>query len=113
MFSAECRQFRDVSNNVTLLPTNNTHFSSTFFSNPGNISNIWCSSISDSSPNVILTFTEPLYLLYAVVRGSNMYYIPEFSIIYENSSGESVTYTNVDGVSVRYMHTIIKMCIVM
>ena len=64
----------------------------------------WCSSISDSSPNVTLTFTEPVYLLYAVVRGLEAYYVTNFSLIYESPSSESVTYMSVDGISVRQFH---------
>ena len=63
---------------------------------------VWCAWISDSSPNANMTFAEPLYFLYAVTRGSVSRYVTKFSLTY-NSSGESVTYTNVDGYSVRYV----------
>ena len=63
---------------------------------------VWCASSSDSTPNTNVIFTEPFLLLYAVVRGNNIYYVTDFSLTYENSSGESVTYMDVDGDSVRY-----------
>ena len=67
-----------------------------------NISNAWCSNYSDTSPNANLTFTTPLHLLYAVVRGINdEFFVSNFSLTYENPSGESVVYKNVDGISVR------------
>ena len=74
---------------------------------------VWCAESSDSAPNVKLNFTEPVYLIYAVFRGENSfnYYVTNFSLIYQNSSNdhENVTYTDVDGNSVRisymYMQT--------
>ena len=66
------------------------------------ISNGWCAASSDSSPTVTLPFTEPLYLLYAIVRGDRPDYVSKFSVTYENSSGEHMTYTTVDGTMVRY-----------
>ena len=76
--------------------------SSSYSASYEDISNVWCSSDSDTSPNVHLTFTEPLYLLYFVARGDHTYnnYVTNFSMIYGEPSGDSVTYTNVDGISV-------------
>ena len=63
---------------------------------------MWCSNISDSSPNINFTFTEPVYLPYAVVRGlTEDFFVSNFSLTYENPSGESMIYMNVDGISVR------------
>ena len=70
---------------------------------------VWCAYSSDSTPNANVIFTEPLLLLYAVVRGNDIYYVTEFSLTYENSSGENVTYVDVDGDSVRYF--IIKLAL--
>ena len=76
------------------------------------ISDIWCARSSDPSPNVTLNFTEPLYLLYAVVRGyGSSYYVTNFSFVYENLSGERITYMNVNGTSVRHF-IIYKLCVV-
>jgi len=69
------------------------------------ISDGWCTSSIDQSPNVILTFTEPLYLLYYIARGDGRDYVTDFSLMYENLSGERVTYMNVNGVSVRHSIT--------
>ena len=65
------------------------------------ISSVWCARSTDPSPNITLSFTEPLYLLYAVVRGDGSDYVSGFSFMYANSSGEHVTYMTVDGTSVR------------
>ena len=64
---------------------------------------VWCAYVRlrDSSPNANMTFAEPLYFLYAIVRGDDDHYVTEFSLTYRNSSGDSVTYMNVDGYSVR------------
>ena len=58
-----------------------------------------CAILSGLS-NARLTFTEPVYLLYAEVRGYSDQYVTKFLLTYENSSGERVTYMNVDGFSV-------------
>ena len=63
---------------------------------------VWCAWLSDSSPNVNMTFAEPLYFLYAVISGNNDGYVTKFSLAYRNSSGDNVNYTNVNGNSVRY-----------
>ena len=71
------------------------------------ISDEWCANrrSSDPSPNVTLNFTEQVYLIYAVVRGSGFsFYVTNFSFVYENQSDERVTYMNVSGVSVRYRY---------
>ena len=99
LFSVECSQITAVSNNGSLLPTENIVFSSILVTM--DISGGWCVGSSDLSPNVNLTFTMPLYLLHAIVRGYGSNYVSDFSLIYENASSERVTYTNVDGDSVR------------
>ena len=76
-------------------------FSSSLSSLYEDISRGWCAASSDSSPTVTLSFTEPLYLLYAIVRGDGSDYVSDFSIMYENSSGEHVMYMTVDGMLVR------------
>ena len=96
MFSVECSQITAVSNNASLLPAENIVFSSILGSAYMDISDGWCARSSDPSPNVTLTFTMPLNLLYAVVRGDGSDYVSDFSLIYENASSERVTYTNVD-----------------
>ena len=101
MFSVECSQIRAVSNNNTLLPVGNIIFSSYLSSSYMDISSGWCASSTDPSPNATLSFTEPLYLLYAVVRGDGWDYVSGFSFMYANSSGERETYVTVDGTSVR------------
>ena len=63
---------------------------------------VWCTWLRDQSVNANMTFAEPLYLLYAVTRGNNNGYVTKFSLTYGNSSGESVTYMDVNGNSVRY-----------
>ena len=115
MFSAECGQIRELSSNTTLLPERNIDLSSSYSSSYEDISSVWCSSNSDSSPNAHLTFTEPLYLLYFVARGDHTYnnYVTNFSLNYRMPSGESETYTNVDGNSVSnygYTHVICLLC---
>ena len=99
MFSVECRQ-------INLLPAaDNITYSYSTYDSSYSTADVWCAHTTtlDSSPNVNMTFTEPLYLLYFVARGRDTYeyYVTNFSLIYENPSGESVTYTNVDGYSVR------------
>ena len=101
MFSVECSQIRAVSNNNTLLPVENIIFSSYLSPSYMDISSGWCALGRDLSPNANLTFTEPLYLLYAVVRGDVPDYVSGFSFIYANSSGERVTYMTVDRTLVR------------
>ena len=64
---------------------------------------VWCAWLFDSSPNVNMTFAEPLYLLYAVIRGNNNGYVTRFLLTYRNSFGDSVNYMNMiqNGNSVR------------
>ena len=82
-----------------MLTPENTEFST--YSSTSTM-DVWCAWLSDSSPNANMTFAEPLYLLYAVIRGNNNSYATRFSLTYKNSSGDSVNYTNVNGNSVRY-----------
>ena len=102
MFSVECRQITEITANASLLPTQNIEYST--YSTLSNMA-VWCTEFesSDPSPYVKLNFTEPVYLIYAEFRGNGIhnYYVTNFSLIYQNSSNESVTYTDVDGNSVR------------
>ena len=96
-FSVECSQIRAVSKNNTLLPPEDIVFSS-YLRSYMDISSGWCAATSiDSLRTVTLTFTEPLYLFYVIARGHGSDYVSEFSITYENSSGEHMTYVTVDG----------------
>ena len=66
--------------------------------NDMNISTQWCSNHgAGMSTSVLLTFVEPVYLLYAL--GS--FHDTDFSITYKNSFGENITYMNMDGIYVR------------
>ena len=102
MFCVECRQIQDITINTSLLPDENISYS-TNFSRYTSISNVWCADSEDSSPDVNLSFTEPVYLLHAVFRGRSCYnnYVTNFSMVYRSPSGEDVTYMNVNGSSVR------------
>ena len=94
MFSVECSQ-------INLVPVN--------FSFASVLSNVdvWCPALP--SPNVTLTFTEPYYLLYIVIRRIRNSNVTTFSLSYENSSSENVTYVNVDGVYVRHLTAVIAL----
>ena len=89
MFSVECNQ------NV-LIPVD---FSDVSFSLN---MDVWC---TDSLlPQIIaVTFNEPIYLLYAAIRGNGVNDVTRFSLSYENSSGARVRYVNVDGINVRQL----------
>ena len=94
--SIECSQIRAISNNISLLPTENIdYYPPNMYYGDMNISTGWCPNI-DMLPSVLLTFVEPVYLLYIV--GS---FYTDFSITYENSFGENITYMNMDGIYVR------------
>ena len=84
-----------------MLPAENvTYFPSSDMDNEDmNISTRWCFDVFMSSPRVHLNFVEPVYLVYAV--GSFYNHSTGFSITYKNSSSESVTYTNLNGIYVR------------
>ena len=97
--SIECSQIRAISNNNSILPTDNIDYSPHNMHNENNmnISTQWCSyHDADMSPSVLLTFVEPVYLLYAL--GS---FYTDFSVTYKNSFGENITYMNMDGIYVR------------
>ena len=97
--SIECSHIRAISNNNSILPTNNIDYSprNMLDENNMNISTLWCSNHDiDMSPSVLLTFVEPVYLLYAL--GS---FYTDFSITYKNSFGKNITYMNMDGIYVR------------
>ena len=89
MFSVECNQ-------INLIPVN--------FSSVSVLSNmnVWCTG---SIPAQIATvnFTEPVYLLYAVISRNGNFDVTRFSLSYENSSNASVPYVNVDGINVRQL----------
>ena len=89
MFSVECNQ-------INLIPVD---FSSVSFSSN---MDVWC---IDSLPTQIVTgtFPEPVYLLYAVIRGNGVNDVTRFSLSYEDSSGARVRYVNVDGTNVRQL----------
>ena len=107
-------QIIDVNSVASLLPAENINFSSifnssTFNSSFTNISDVWCTELKDKSPHVTLNFTEPLYLLYAVIRGDPpIYYVTNFSFVYENPSVEGITYVNVNGTSVSLVIQVIN-----
>ena len=82
---------------INLLPPQSTKLSTGWYTST---MDVWCAYTTDSSPNANMTFAEPLYFLYAVTRGNGDRYVTAFSLTYGNSSGESVTYMNVDGYSV-------------
>ena len=92
MFSVECGA-------INILPPQSTVFSR--YASTYSTTDVWCTRLYDSSPNANMTFSEPLYLLFAIVRGNRYGYVTKYSLKYENSSGENVTYMNVDGNSVR------------
>ena len=112
-----CSQIIDVNNVASLLPAENINFSSIFNSSIfnssfTNISDVWCTELKDKSPRVTLNFTEPLYLLYAVIRGNPpIYYVTNFSFVYENPSVEGIAYVNVNGTSVSLVIQVIIVCI--
>ena len=89
MFSVECNQ-------TNLIPVN--------FSSVSTLSNmdVWCTN-SLSLQTVTVTFIEPIYLLYVVIRGNGDNDVTRFSLSYENSSGAIVSYVNVDGINVRQL----------
>ena len=73
MFSVECNQ-------TNLIPVD---FSDVSFSSN---MDVWCTD-SLSLQIVAVTFLEPVYLLYAVIRGNGVNDLTRFSLSYENSSG--------------------------
>ena len=83
MFSIECRQ-------IDLLTPEDIDFTPDGYTLLDGCANIFGFSTAQ------LTFTEPIYLLHAEVRGYSDHYVTRFSLIYENSFGEIVTYMNVD-----------------
>ena len=88
MLPVECNQ-------TNMIPVD---FSSVSFSSN---MDVWC---TDSLlPYVIVTFTKPVYLLYAVIRGNGLNDVTSFLLLYENSSSARVRYVNVDGINVRQL----------
>ena len=98
----ECPEINNLSDNRTLLPDDNVYESSTYSAIDGtedDVREAWCALAADSTPEVILTFTQPLYITYAITRGVSIYWLTEYSYFYVGSSGRSL-YTDVDGISV-------------
>jgi len=92
----------NLSDNRTLLPDANVDVSSTYSAIVGtrdDVREAWCAQGTDSTPDVILTFTQSLYILYAITRGVSIYYLREYSYYTVGTSGRSL-YTDVDGRSV-------------
>ena len=101
---------RVVSNDINLLPARNITYSDPPI-NPPLRWGIEEPHVQGSS-YVILHFTQPVYLLYVIVRGFGITF--NFSLMYENLSGERVTYMTVDGASVRnHMYNYIAACMYM
>ena len=99
---AECPVVTNLGDNRTLLPDNNIEVSSDHGPIAGNqrdVREVWCASGTDSTPSVILTFTEPLYIVYATTRGTSIYWVRDYSYYFVNTVGRSL-YSNVDGQSV-------------
>ena len=65
-----------------------------------------CANETVNTPNVMLEFTQSLYLLNVTVRHLG-FKRSNFSIMYANSSGHRVPYMTVDGVSVRLVYNYI------
>lgn len=98
----ECPEINNLSDNRTLLPDDNVYESSTYSAIVGTENDVreaWCAQGTDNTPNVILTFTQPLYITYATTRGVSIYWLREYSYYIAGSSGRSL-YTDVDGTSV-------------
>ena len=89
MLSVECSQ-------INLIPVN---FSTVSFSSN---MDVWCTE-SSLPQNVTVTFTEQVYLLYAVISRNGNFDVTRFSLSYENSSNASVPYVNVDEINVRQL----------
>ena len=102
---------RAVSDDINLLPTGSIMYSSLL---PPLVNASLGSGIREhnGSSYVILHFTQPVYLLYVTVIGFGITF--NFSFMYENLSGECVTYMTVDGASVRnHMYSYITACMYM
>ena len=87
MFSVECNQI-----NVM-----DIDFSSV---SPSSNMDVWCTDTL-LAQIVTVIFPEPVYLLYAVIRGNGLNDVTRFSLSYENLSGARDRYVNVDGINVR------------
>ena len=103
IFCVECREIQAVSNDNNLLPAETIMYSS-FNPRPVSLMNEWCANETETSPYVILPFTQLLYLLYARVRQLESHGGCNVSFMYANSSGHRVTYMTVDRVSVRHTY---------
>ena len=89
MFSVECNQI-----NVMDIDFSSVSASSNM--------DVWCTDTL-LAQIVTNTFSEPVYLLYAVIRGNGVDDVTRFSLSYENLSGARVLYVNVDGINVRQL----------
>ena len=87
MFSVECNQ------------TNMMDIDSSSVSPSSNM-DVWCTDAL-SLQFVTIPFPEPVYLLYAVIRGNGDNDVTRFSLSYENLSGARVIYVNVYGINVK------------
>lgn len=98
----ECPEINNLSDNRTLLPDANVYESTTYSAIVGtrdDVREAWCASGVDNTPTVILTFTQPLYIMYATTRGVSIYWLREYSYFTVGSTGRAL-YSDVDGTSV-------------
>ena len=98
----ECPVVNNLGDDRALLPDSNIDVSTDYEPIVGNqhdVREVWCASGTDSTPTIILTFTEPLYIVYATTRGTSIYWIRDYSYYFVNSFGRRL-YSNVDGQSV-------------
>ena len=93
MFSVECNQI-----NVMDIDFSSVSASSNM--------DVWCTDTL-LAQIVTVTFPEPVYLLYAVIRRNGNFDVTRFFLTYENSSGASVLYVTVDEIYVRQLTVVI------
>jgi len=101
-FTVECPVVNNLGDNRALLPDSNIDVSTDYGPIAGNqrdVREVWCASGTDSTPHVILSFTEPLYIVYATTRGTSIYWVKNYSYYFVNTAGR-LLYSNVDGQSV-------------
>ena len=101
-FGIECPEINNLSDNRTLLPDENVYESTTYSALAGtqdDVHEAWCAQGTDNTPNIILTFTQPLYITYAITRGVSIYWLREY-LYYYIASSVTLLYTDVDGKSV-------------
>jgi len=103
MCISECPEVSGKDLRLSLLPDANVYESSTYslvVGTENDVREVWCAQGTDSTPSVALTFTQSLYITYAITRGVSIYWLKEYSYITVDSSGRSV-YSDVDGTSVQ------------